>query len=167
MRSLVLDWGVCPKLTLKIGTDSSAAKGFATRRGLGRQRHVSTRFLWLQDKVSKGDLKVVKLARQTNWLTFDQAGNCQMASGKISRVWFGVSWWPFFYAAWTGNLMVRLWLLQLVRVREESTWRHFSSLCCGRMQLWLCWNVGTKLEQTTTRGWLSLAVYTPVSSTLP
>ena len=61
MRSLMLDWGVCPKLTLKIRTDSSAAKGFATRRGLGRQRHVSTRFLWLQDKVSKGDLKVVKV----------------------------------------------------------------------------------------------------------
>ena len=61
MRSLVQDWGVCPKLTLKIRTDSSAAKGFSTRRGLGRQRHVSTRCLWLQDKVSKGDLKVVKV----------------------------------------------------------------------------------------------------------
>ena len=61
MRSLMLDWGVCPKLTLKIRTDSSAVKGFATRRGLGRQRHVSTRFLWLQDKVSKGELKVVKV----------------------------------------------------------------------------------------------------------
>ena len=43
MRSLMQDWGVCPKLTLKIRTDSSAAKGFSTRRGLGRQRHVSTR----------------------------------------------------------------------------------------------------------------------------
>ena len=42
--------------TLKVRTDSSAAKGFVTRRGLGRQRHVSTRFLWLQDKVSKGEL---------------------------------------------------------------------------------------------------------------
>ena len=61
MRSLMLDWGVCPKLTLKIRTDSSAAEGFATRRGLGRQRHVSTRFLWLQDKVSKGELKVVEV----------------------------------------------------------------------------------------------------------
>ena len=57
----MLDWGICPKLTLKIRTDSSAAKGFATRRGLGRQRHVSIRFLWLQDKVSKGELKVVKV----------------------------------------------------------------------------------------------------------
>ena len=61
MRSLMLDWGIGPKLTLKIRTDSSAAKGFATRRGLGRQRHVSTRFLWLQDRVSKGELKVVKV----------------------------------------------------------------------------------------------------------
>ena len=45
MRSLMLDWGVCPKLTVEFRTDSSAAKGFATRRGLGRQRHVSTRFV--------------------------------------------------------------------------------------------------------------------------
>ena len=29
--------------------------------GIGRQRHVSTRFIWLQDKVSKGELKVVKV----------------------------------------------------------------------------------------------------------
>ena len=61
MRSLMLDWGVCPKLTFNLRTDSSAAKGFAARRGLGRQRHVSTRFLWLQDKVSKGELKVLKV----------------------------------------------------------------------------------------------------------
>ena len=61
MWSLMLDWGVCPKLTLKIRTDCSAAKGFATRRGLGRQRHVSSRFLWLQDTVSKGELKMVKV----------------------------------------------------------------------------------------------------------
>ena len=54
MLSLMMDWGICPKWTLKIRTDSSTAKGFVTRRGLGRQRHVSTRFLWLQDKVSKG-----------------------------------------------------------------------------------------------------------------
>ena len=61
MWSLMLDGGVCPKLTLKIWTDSSAAKGFATRRGLGRQRHVSARFLLLQDKVSKGELKMGKV----------------------------------------------------------------------------------------------------------
>ena len=67
MRSLRLDWGVCPKLTLKIRTDSSAAKGFGTRRGLGRQRHVSTRFLWLQDKVSKGELEVLKVGTADQW----------------------------------------------------------------------------------------------------
>ena len=54
MRSLMLDWGVCPKLTLKIRTDSSAAKGFAARRGLGRQRHVSIRFLLLAGQGEQG-----------------------------------------------------------------------------------------------------------------
>ena len=82
LRSLMLDWGVCPKLTSKIRTDSSAAKGFATRRGLGRQRHVSTPFLWLQDKVSKGDLKVVKVGtadQLADFLTKPVA-----ASGEVS-----------------------------------------------------------------------------------
>ena len=57
----MLDWGVCSKLTLNIRTDSSAAKGFAARRGLGRQRHVSIRLLWWQDKVSKGELRMAKV----------------------------------------------------------------------------------------------------------
>ena len=92
MLSLVQDWGVCPKLTLKIRTDSSAAKGFATRRGLGRQRHVSTRLLWLQDKVSKGDLKVVKVGtadQLANFLTKPVTARW-LAEKSPSLVW--ISW---------------------------------------------------------------------------
>jgi hypothetical protein len=61
VRSLMLDWGMQAKLVLNVKTDSSAAKGFAGRRGLGKQRHVSTRYLWLQDRVCKGELRIVKV----------------------------------------------------------------------------------------------------------
>ena len=36
-------------LLLIIKSDISSAKAFVGRRGLGNQRHVQTRFLWIQD----------------------------------------------------------------------------------------------------------------------
>ena len=41
-----------PKIWL--GTDSSAAKSFVCRRGLGRMRHLEIRDLWLQKEVADG-----------------------------------------------------------------------------------------------------------------
>ena len=38
---------------ITIASDSSAARAFAERKGLGRQKHVQTRFLWVQDAVQK------------------------------------------------------------------------------------------------------------------
>ena len=62
VRSLLSDWGIPGiRLELEIKTDSSAAKGFACRRGLGKQRHVNTRFLWLQDRVACGDVRILKV----------------------------------------------------------------------------------------------------------
>ena len=37
-----------------LGTDSSAAKSFVARRGLGRMRHIEVRDLWLQQEVLEG-----------------------------------------------------------------------------------------------------------------
>eukprot|EP00971_Amphidinium_carterae_P220004 4367367-Amphidinium_carterae.2 len=61
LRALAEDWHLNVGLKLRIRTDSSAAKGFTTRRGLGRMRHVSTRYLWLQDKVQKQELIMLKV----------------------------------------------------------------------------------------------------------
>ena len=44
--------------SLKIETDSTAAKGICTRRGLGKTRHIETRFLWVQHKIAKGDFEL-------------------------------------------------------------------------------------------------------------
>jgi len=79
IRSMMRDWGIDAKPVLKLKTDSSAAKGFASRRGLGRQRHVSTRYLWLQDKVATGDLKLAKVG------TLEQLAD--FLTKSIARSW--------------------------------------------------------------------------------
>ena len=42
-------------------SDASAVLGIAQRRGVGKVRHVEVHQLWLQDRVSQGDLKVRKI----------------------------------------------------------------------------------------------------------
>ena len=49
-----------------LGTDSSAARSFVCRRGLGRMRHIEIRDLWLQKEVLKGLVKVVKIPGESN-----------------------------------------------------------------------------------------------------
>jgi hypothetical protein len=41
-----------------LGTDSSAAKSFVSRRGLGKMRHLEIRDLWLQKEVLEGKVLV-------------------------------------------------------------------------------------------------------------
>ena len=37
-----------------LSTDSASAKSFASRRGLGRMRHIEAKELWLQETVRRG-----------------------------------------------------------------------------------------------------------------
>ena len=39
---------------VKVATDSSAAKSFVSKRGLGKMRHIEVRGLWSQEEVLKG-----------------------------------------------------------------------------------------------------------------
>ena len=55
------------EFALRAGTDSSAAKGVAGRRGVGKIRHLHTPLLWLQTKTRNGDIKISKLGTTTNW----------------------------------------------------------------------------------------------------
>ena len=48
-------------------TDSSAAKGIANRRGLGKVRHIELCELWLQDQVARGKIRVDKIAGVDNF----------------------------------------------------------------------------------------------------
>eukprot|EP00971_Amphidinium_carterae_P197222 3914579-Amphidinium_carterae.1 len=55
------------KLRIRIGTDSSAAKGITSRLGTGKVRHLSARHLWLQDKVRNGEVEqILKIKGETN-----------------------------------------------------------------------------------------------------
>ena len=49
-----------------LGTDSSAAKSFVCRRGLGKMRHLEIRDLWLQKEVMEGRLEVSKIKGEEN-----------------------------------------------------------------------------------------------------
>ena len=44
-----------------LGTDSSAAKSFVCRRGLGKMKHLEIRDLWLQKEVREGKVEVYKV----------------------------------------------------------------------------------------------------------
>ena len=49
LRSLALELGFVGLSTvIHLGTDSEAAKSFASRTGLGKMRHIEIRDLWLQ-----------------------------------------------------------------------------------------------------------------------
>eukprot|EP00971_Amphidinium_carterae_P163496 3242060-Amphidinium_carterae.1 len=59
MKSLLADFGIAVGTLIKgavqegveVRSDPSAARAFAQRKGLGRQKHVHVRWLWVQDKV--------------------------------------------------------------------------------------------------------------------
>jgi hypothetical protein len=53
------DFGI--RVTIRINTDASAAKGIANRRGLGKVRHIAVNQLWIQDRISRGDLTIGKI----------------------------------------------------------------------------------------------------------
>ena len=64
LQSLLKDWGV--ELRLEVLSDSSAARGFSARQGLGRMRHVQTRYLWVQERVKEGHLVVLPVRGKNN-----------------------------------------------------------------------------------------------------
>ena len=57
LQSLLRDWGLDWKVVVK--SDSSAARAMASRRGLGKLRHVQTRYLWIQQMLAQGLLQVL------------------------------------------------------------------------------------------------------------
>ena len=56
-----------PQLKMvRISTDSSVAKSFVATRGLGKMRHLEVKFLWLQEIVQMGKVRVEKVSGATN-----------------------------------------------------------------------------------------------------
>ena len=65
IKSMLSDVGVNCGIT--VFTDASAAKGIASRRGLGKVRHIELSQLWLQDKVARDEISVVKVSGNDNF----------------------------------------------------------------------------------------------------
>ena len=65
LQALMRDWGFDAQIAIE--SDSSAARSFASRRGLGRLRHVQTRYLWLQERVKLGHVKLHAVAGTNNY----------------------------------------------------------------------------------------------------
>ena len=57
MRALLEDFGL--EVSLSIHSDSSAARGHVGRLGLGKMRHIQTRYLWVQERIRDGHFTVV------------------------------------------------------------------------------------------------------------
>ena len=51
---------------VRVWTDSSAAIGSCQRSCLGKLRHIQTQFLWLQERVNEGQLKVLPIRGKNN-----------------------------------------------------------------------------------------------------
>ncbi len=62
--SMAKDLGI--DLKGRIYTDSSAAKGIASRRGLGKTRHIHVNYLWIQERLNAGDFKLYKERTDNN-----------------------------------------------------------------------------------------------------
>ena len=72
-------------LTVELATDSSAAKSFASRRGLGRNRHVEVKWLWLQSAVAQGKFRLRKIPGAMN--PADVCTKYQSLSDMRERLW--------------------------------------------------------------------------------
>ena len=64
IQELLRGWNVETKL--KVKTDSSAALGTCNRIGLGKSRHVQTRFLWVQEQLAAGYFELEKVETSKN-----------------------------------------------------------------------------------------------------
>ena len=63
-RSLLCDLGWAADLQIRM--DADAARGMASRQGIGRMRHLDVRYLWLQDLVKTGVIRIRKVWGKQN-----------------------------------------------------------------------------------------------------
>ena len=64
LQAVLKDFEVETAITIK--SDATAAIAIASRRGLGKVRHIEVCQLWLQERVRQGDIKVVKVGTNEN-----------------------------------------------------------------------------------------------------
>ena len=63
-RAMFKDMGI--KMKINIYTDAEAAKGIASRTGLGKTRHIAVHYLWVQDALRRDEFKLFKVKGENN-----------------------------------------------------------------------------------------------------
>ena len=64
LQSLLRDLGI--ELDIRIHTDATTGRAIATRRGLGKVRHIAVNELWMQEKVANGMMSIHKIKNKLN-----------------------------------------------------------------------------------------------------
>ena len=65
LQSMLSDFGFSASVV--VYSDSSAAKGMANRRGLGKVRHIDLCHLWIQEEVARGRVVIHKVNSSDNF----------------------------------------------------------------------------------------------------
>jgi hypothetical protein len=65
-RSMCAEIGVIAQGPILLYADASAARAFASRRGVGKMRHLETRHLWLQSRVASREVVLGRVAGEDN-----------------------------------------------------------------------------------------------------
>jgi hypothetical protein len=66
LRSMLAELGIVVPGPIALYSDASAARSFASRRGLGRMRHLEVRHLWLQGEVAGQRIQVRRVPGEEN-----------------------------------------------------------------------------------------------------
>ncbi len=88
MMSLIADLAWEVAAVPEVFKDSGAARAIASRRGLGRTRHIEVKKLWIQDAIEAKKIKIplakVKALRDVSIL-LSRVGALEFASGLSAR----------------------------------------------------------------------------------
>ena len=66
LRSMLEEVGIGLSGPVELWSDSSAARGLASRKGVGKMRHLEVRHLWLQAEVSGQRVLLRRVAGEAN-----------------------------------------------------------------------------------------------------
>ena len=83
IKAMRRDFGVVHPVSISVRSDSTAAISIAQRRGFGKVRHTEVNQLWLQERVAKREITLVKVPGDTNAVDHLTKPGCTAAVSKL------------------------------------------------------------------------------------
>lgn len=106
------------ELKLVVLCDSVAGRAIAQRLGVGKVRHIQTRFLWLQERVQEGELVIRKVSTEDNWA---DAGTKAVPAERLKKCCRAVGLGSVKEWAWSGVAAIVAAQLAATRAEASST----------------------------------------------